>query len=325
MSHVTVNAVFEGGGVRGIALVGAVKAAEEKGIRFHQYAGTSSGAMVASLLAAGYTADEMKKIIETTPFTLFLKRDLLHKIRLVGPAVRLFVRKGIYSGEALEHWMRTRLKEKGIRTFSDLPQQQLRIIASDITNGKLLVLPDDIAQYGIDPSRFEIAKAVRMSTSIPYFFDPVIIRCRKKNRNKRRSMAYESNYIVDGALLSNFPLWLFDHHSGGRFIPTIGFQLVGRNEGKPHAIRGPITMLQALFSTMLSAHDERYIEQHNRFRTIKIPTLGVTATQFDLNTETSNRLYQSGYDAASKFFREWDPAKYQNEWKKIREMGRKPQ
>ena len=54
-------------------------------------------------------------------------------------------------------------------------------------------------------------------------------------------------------------------------------------------------MLEALFSTMLSAHDERYIEQKNRFRTVKIPTLGVGNTQFNLSKELSMSLYESGF------------------------------
>lgn len=67
-----INAVFEGGGVKGIALAGAVQAAEQRGIRFSRVAGTSSGAIVAALVAAGYTAAEMKQLIEAMPFRSFL-------------------------------------------------------------------------------------------------------------------------------------------------------------------------------------------------------------------------------------------------------------
>lgn len=63
-----------------------------------------------------------------------------------------------------------------MRTFADLPPGKLRIIASDITNGRILVLPEDIKRFGINPSSLEVAKAIRMSTSIPYFFDPVMLR-----------------------------------------------------------------------------------------------------------------------------------------------------
>ena len=59
----------------------------------------------------------------------------------------------------------------------------------------MVVLPEDLPDYGIDPDRFEIARAVRMSISIPYFFEPVIVK---------------KHVFVDGGILSNFPMWIFD-------------------------------------------------------------------------------------------------------------------
>lgn len=303
-----INAVFEGGGVKGISLAGAVKSAENAGVVFNRLAGTSSGSIVAALLAAGFTADEMSEIVRTTPFHSFLHRAPIFNAKIIGPAVRLFIKKGLYSGEALELWIHNILRTKGIRTFSDIPQGKLMIIASDITNGKILVLPDDLIKLGINPAAFEVSKAIRMSTSIPYFFDPVILRmCGNAARGK--SFKDQFVYVVDGGLLSNFPLWLFDSTSpaepptfGQTSIQTIGFQMVGRSSGSPHIIRGPVSMLQAMFETMLSAHDERYIEQVNRFRTIKIPTLGVGTTQFHITPEQSAELYESGLQAGNKFF-----------------------
>lgn len=320
------NGVFEGGGVRAIALVGALKASEKKGIRFEQVAGTSSGALIASFLAAGYTADEMKQLMIETPFIQFTKKTMIHRVAF-GPFLRLLIKKGLYSGQELEAWVRAKLLQKGIRTFADLKPNQLRIIASDITNGRLLVLPHDIEQFGIDPSKLEVARAVRMSTSIPYFFDPVMIRNPvdwkhkanfKKSKKEAKTFATKFTYVVDGAILSNFPLWLFDQ---GRLqfrkhIPTIGFQLVGRHEGMGHVIKGPLSMFQALFSTMMSAHDERYIERHNRFRTIKIPTLNIGVTQFDLSEKDSFKLYDAGYNAAEHYFKQWSYTKYVNHYEK---------
>ena len=314
MNDVDVNAVFEGGGVKAIAFVGAIKAAEEKNVRFARMAGTSSGAIVASFLAAGYRADEMKRIILETPFTMFLEKTWLNRVKVIGPAVRLFVKKGLYSGNRLEQWVAEKLKARGIRTFGDLPKDKLRIIASDISQGKLLVLPDDIAQYGVDPRNFPIARAVRMSTSIPYFFDPVVFRKPAKVRKKGERFSDQFVYIVDGGLLSNFPLWLFDrkqlNNKDHEMIPTIGFRLVGRNDRAPRKIVGPITMFHALFSTMMEAHDERYIEEKNRFRTIKIPTFDVRVTDFDITPEQSMKLYDSGYRAANKYFDKWSHEQY---------------
>jgi NTE family protein len=316
-TRVKINAVFEGGGVKGIALAGAVDGAQRKGIEFEQVAGTSSGAIIAAFLAAGYSGDEMKRMILDMPFRNFLRRSPIYNTKIIGPAARLFLKKGLYSGEALEYWVLQKLAAKGVRSFGDLKPGQLRIIASDISQGKLLVLPDDIAQYGIDPKRFMIAKAVRMSTSIPFFFDPVLIRKPLQPNVRRKPFPAQYIYIVDGGLLSNFPLWLFDQStSTGSTLPTIGFQLVGKNRQEVRRIGGPISMLTALFSTMMDAHDERYIEEANRFRTIKIPTLGVNITQFDIAPERSLQLFESGQKAAEKYFTRWTHDLYEAEYAK---------
>lgn len=317
-----VNAVFEGGGVKAVGLVGAVKAAEEHGIVFDGLAGTSSGAIVAAFIAAGYTADEMRKLIMETPFTIFLKTTFIHRLHKVGPILRLFVKKGLYSGQQLEEWVRRQLEKRGIRTFGDIQERTLKIVASDISQGKLLVLPDDIAQYGIDPKQLEVARAVRMSTSIPYFFDPVVIRKSLKKVRPGESFKSQFIYIVDGGILSNFPLWIFDRaylqqvsaKPDVPIVPTIGFHLIGRHEQMIREIYGPLSMFQALFATMMEAHDERYIERHNRFRTIKVPTLGVRTTDFQISTEKSVQLYEAGLNAGKDYFKTWSPSDYESEF-----------
>ncbi|MFB5268390.1 patatin-like phospholipase family protein [Paenibacillus enshidis] len=314
-----INAVFQGGGMKGISLAGAVNAAEQNGVEFNRVAGTSSGAIVASLVAAGYTAQEMKEVIETTPFVRLLHRSPLFNVKWVGPAARIWLKKGLFSGEVLEQWVRGLLKAKGIRRFGDLAPGKLRIVASDITNGRIMVLPDDMERFNVEPSSFEVARAVRMSTSIPYFFDPVMLRLDAK-RARGKPFAGQFVFIVDGAMLSNLPLWLFDQERAkpAEAIPTVGFQMVGKNDTKTSFIRGPLSMLQAIIDTMLSAHDERYIEQENRFRTVKIPTHGVRTTQFDITPEQSEMLYASGLQAGNDFFRNWSIASYQLQFKKLK-------
>lgn len=306
-----INAVFEGGGVKGISLAGAVEATERAGLTFKRVAGTSSGSIVASLLAAGYEGKEMCRIIQATSFASFLKRGFIYNTALVGPALRVLLKKGLYSGEALESWMRALLLKKGIVTFRDLPSGKLSIIASDITNGRILVLPDGLEQYGISSEHFEVAKAVRMSCSIPYFFDPVMLRLNGQAA-RGKSFTEQFVYVVDGGLLSNFPLWIFDgknegsNHSGSK-TPTVGYHTVGKTDPHPHQIRGPFSMLQAIVSTMLSAHDERYIEGDKFVRTVTIPTLGIGTTQFEISPEQSGELYAAGLKAGEDFFKEWRP------------------
>jgi NTE family protein len=311
-----VNAVFQGGGVKGIGLVGAVYAAEKRGIEFHKVAGTSVGAIVSSLLAAGYTADEMRDLIVNTPFSSFIEKDWFLYVKAVGPALRLLLKKGLYSGDPLEEWVEKLLEQKGVRTFGDLPHNKLRVVASDITKGKMLVLPEDIRDYGLEPSELPVAKAVRMSASLPYFFDPVIIRWREAKEDGK--LHKQSNYIVDGGILSNYPLWIFDKEMSEvpPKVPTLGFQLVGSKPDEPHAIVGPLSMFSALFSTMMGAHDERYIEKHSRFRTIKIPSNMVGTTDFNITREKSVQLFESGVSAGNEFFDKWSYSGYSTEFDK---------
>jgi NTE family protein len=301
--RVKVDGVFEGGGMKAIGLAGAIGVVESKGFTWNRTAGTSSGAIIASLLAAGYTAKEIQSIIFNLDFFSMLDKAWFQRIPL-GTTCRIFFRKGMYSGRLIEDWIYRLLADKGVYTFGDLKPGSLRIIASDITRGKLLILPDDIKDYGIDPDYFSVSKAVRMSLSIPYFFDPMSLNFQGRSILK--------SFIVDGALLSNYPIWLFDKEDDeeGTSYPKFGFNLYGENEGKPHHVRGPFTMFRALFSTMLDAMDQRFIEEIDSVRTIFIPTLGVKTTDFKLSDEKKKELLIAGEKAAEKFFDGWSYNKY---------------
>jgi len=293
------DAVIEGGGVKAIGLVGAIYEAERRGYKWNKLAGTSAGAIIASMLAAGYTAEEVRDEILTLDYTKFVEKDGISKIPLVGNLISLLSKLGIYSGDYLEDWMRTRLLVKGVKTFSDL-KKKLFIIASDITSGQLLVLPDDLARYGIDPASFEVATAVRMSASIPYFFYPVKIANNKKA---------ESHYIVDGGLLSNYPVWIFDNPKSPRW-PTFGFRLISEKTCKPNKVSGPFSMGIALISTMLEAHDMMYIKEQDYVRSILVPTLGINTTDFNISEKDCNKLFEAGVLSAERFFDKWNFSQY---------------
>jgi len=310
------DAVFEGGGVKGIGLVGAVKKVEEEGYRFENVAGTSAGAIVAALIAAGYTASELRGVLESLDYRRFQDKSRMDRIPVVGPVLSLALNKGLYGGKFVEGWVRELLEAKGVRTFGDLVMEtyagdpryryKLRVIASDVTRGTILVLPQEAAQYGADPDRLSVARAVRMSAGIPFFFEPLWFQDGNGGRN----------YIVDGGVLSNYPVWLFDEEGDEPAWPTFGFKLVEPGEGNPRNIRGPLSLLTALFSTMMEAHDSRYIADHNFARTIPIPTLGVRTTEFDLSREKSDRLFGSGYQAAEAFFHHWDFEQYKTRYRR---------
>ena len=323
MDERPVDLVFEGGGVKGIGLAGAYLELYDKAYRPACVAGTSAGAITAALVAAGYSGEELRRLVlEDMDFQRFADRRRLAWLGPVGEAIDLFKDRGLHSGRYFLDWIRERLAAKGVRTFADLrdphPEREerryrLRVIASDLTDHAMLVLPQDAQRLGIDPDRMEVAEAVRMSMSIPIFFEPVI---RRDARDKRRHL------IVDGGMLSNYPIWLFDAPAGTppRF-PTFGMLLVAPNQEDPLLPRPPAgartTHMPSLFGyvraiadTMMQAHDRFYVEQANYARTIPIPTLGVTTTQFGVTHERAGELFESGRSAAASFLSTWDFSDY---------------
>jgi NTE family protein len=322
-----VDLVFEGGGVKGIGLVGAVSVLEERGYQPQNVAGTSAGAIVATLLAAGYNAADLKEIILDLDFNRFKDPTWQNRIPLIGGALSILMTDGLYKGEYLFDLMRQLLESKGVRTFGDLrsphttedPRYRYRaqVIASDISGRQLLVLPKDARKLGIDPDQLDVAKAVRMSMSIPIFFEPIRIH----NRSERTD-----HLIVDGGILSNFPVWLFDS-DGVPAWPTFGLKLVDPDPKAsladrlpPEAreasgIRGLIDYARSLIGTMTEFYDRLYLEKDTFVRTITIPTLGVRTTEFDLSRERALQLYTAGRDAAQTFLESWSFAGYVAEFR----------
>jgi NTE family protein len=330
MNEPFADLVFEGGGVKGIGLAGAYSALCERGVGPKRVAGTSAGAITAALVAAGYSAEELDEILLDVPFARFKDSAWEDRIPIVGHPLSVLLQRGIYEGGFFREWMKGLLAAKGVRTFGQLADPEatehkdryrLKVIVSDVTHRRLLVLPDDAASLGIEPDDLEVAYAVRMSMSIPIFFEPVM------HRNPRTGV---DHLIVDGGMLSNFPVWLFDATKGEppRW-PTFGMLLV---EGDPkvpvsHRVEGRqsgsiIDYIKALASTMMEAHDRLYLEKATFVRTIPIPTLGVGTTEFGITRPRVEALYESGRTAAFGFVDRWDFDAYVAEYRSGKEHSR---
>ena len=287
-----IDGVFSGGGLKGFALVGAYQVLEEKGYRFHRIAGTSAGAILACFIAAGYSAKEIEVMLDEQDFQVLLDP---RKTIIPLPLMKWFLlywRLGLYQGKALENWFLEKLAAKGVYTFSDLPPGKLKLVASDLTNGKMIVLPDDLEGYGLSAETFPIARALRMSCGIPFFFEPV-----------RLKVGKGETIVVDGGVLSNFPMWIFNDEGGKTDRPVLGLKLSRSQEEMPgHKIDNALDLFEALFSTMKNAHDERYISRKHEKNIIFIPVDDYSATQFDMDQETKESLYGSGTQKYSSIF-----------------------
>lgn len=315
-----VDLVFQGGGVKGIALLGAYSVLEERGYEPQNLAGASAGAIVAALVAAGYTAQDLHGIIGSLDFERFLDRAWEDRIPVVGAPLSVLKDQGIYEGNAFQSWMAELLADKGRTRFGDLIMPEfaqepryrykLQLIASDVTDRRLLVLPQDAPRIGIDdPDDMDIALAVRMSMSIPIFFEPV-----------RQSAPDGEHTIVDGGMLSNFPVWLFDSE-GPPAWPTFGLKLVSPAprqpvEGSQPVLSGggplkkTVAYLASLISTMTDAHDKLYLEKADFARTITVSNLGVRTTEFSLSEERAEALFNEGRRSTERFLATWNFGAY---------------
>lgn len=327
------DAVLEGGGVRGIGHVGALVEAEKHAYQWVNIAGTSAGAFVASLVAAGYKATELYDIMNEVDFRLFADTPGLDWL-MAKKIFNVAIHGGIHPGQYMESFIREKLSAKGVQKFGDLIvkgqeddptyRYKLTVIASDISTGRMVRLPQDAhSYYGLDPDDVDVARAVHMSASIPFFFIPV-------------DQPYSNGSIcriVDGGLLSNFPVAIFDVADRMPSRPTFGFRLVDQlpttTDNDPVAFTptgNAYEIMQALVHTMLTAHDRLYMDEHTYVRTIAIPTNGISGTQFNLSRAEATTLFHNGQQAAAKFFSTWDFAAYKAAYRSGRPLpGRQEQ
>jgi NTE family protein len=329
--------VLEGGGVKGIGLVGAIKVFGDAGYRFRRVAGTSAGAIVGSLAAAGVPTDELQRIMRELDYRKFQDGGFLCRLGRPGEAIEVLRHKGVYKGDWLHDWVAGRLADAGVRTWGDLRisreddpgsaleparSYKLVVIVSDVTDNRLLRLPWDYDRLGVGAGQVDempVADAVRASASIPFFFQPCMLKVPGRDGLV---------YLTDGGMLSNFPIDVFDRRDGRRpRWPTFGVKLSARPEanlvGPARAIRGVVEFGLALVATMTNAHDQMHLDEPSVVdRTVFVDTLGVKATDFHLDATTRDRLFEGGVAAGRKFLAGWNLDRYLDKyWKPAEAAG----
>lgn len=308
-----INLALEGGGVRGFGLVGALQALENDGYTFNKVAGTSAGSIVASLVAAGYTAKELEKAMHEIDFNKFADEGVLDKFGIVGKSSSLLLEKGVYEGKYINKLITDLLAAKNVKTFGDLKisdsnpndiksQYKLVILATDVTRGRLVRLPWDYMDYGLNPDDQPIASAVQASTAIPFYYEPARI---------------GKSFVVDGGLISNFPIWIFEsgQHDHNKKLPTIGVKLSAKPEAlsRNHDFNTKNTFVYSysILRTILSAQDQIHLDDPCTIsRTIFVDSSDVKSTDFNISKDKKDLLYNNGLESAQEFLDQWNFDKF---------------
>jgi NTE family protein len=320
-AHDRADLVLEGGGVKGIAHIGAIHAFQDRRITtYPRVAGTSAGAIVGALTAAGIPASRMREIMYQLDYRKVRDRAGVDRLPLVGKGLSLFLEDGIFDGAYIREFLGNALHDVGVETFADLriegpeaaqlpPGQayKLVVMATDITHGCLVRLPWDYESlYGLDPDGQLVVDAVRASMAIPFYFEPY----RLTHTDGTTSL------LVDGGVLSNFAVDVFDRRDrrAPRW-PTFGVKLLPKlPEGRAQLFpllglvpRGPVHLLELLVSTVLVGRDQTQLNQPwVAARTIPIDTSAAGVVDFGLKRQQMDQLYANGREAAERFLDGWD-------------------
>lgn len=330
------NLIFEGGGVKGIAYVGAMQVLEQRDIlrNIIRVGGTSAGAINALLFALGFDIPSQRKILESTAFKKFMD-DSFGFIRDIRRLAKSF---GWFKGDFFSAWIGDLIKEKlgdEKATFKDLKTSKkpdLYMLGTNLSTGY-----SEVFSIERQPD-MPIAKAVRISMSIPLFF--------AAKRYGPRDDVY-----VDGGVMLNYPIKLFDREryidmekegkaakstdyynkENARFLlenpgrsryvyncQTLGLRLDTNEEialfrynepMKGKKIKTFTDYARCLLSAIMQVQENQHLHSDDWQRTIYINTLDVRTTDFALSGDKKEALLKEGINGSENYFKWFEDPK----------------
>lgn len=360
--------VFEGGGAKGMAFVGAIQVLEEHKHTYGRLMGTSAGSITATFIAAGYSASEMLEALnekdangvpvfkqfmaKPRPFSRVeidasATRRLLQAIdfRFVPNVVEerfdnlilnmmtrdqfsnlfSFVeRGGWYSADTFLDWARRKLDDglfKGrsrrmadltLAEFHEVTGKELTLIAADTTDQRLLVLNHHTAPD------VPVVWAMRMSMSVPLLWQEVVWQ-HEWGFYMHRELT--GHCVVDGGLLSNFPIELFlsnDPYIHQQMGPKTHAELLGflidESLSVPDIVPDPVddgsaditilpvtSRIKSLVDTTTQARDKMVIEAFEQY-VCRLPAKGYGTTEFNMTDKRREALIRAGHRATELHF-----------------------
>ena len=266
---------LSGGGVRGIAHAGVLRALEENNIKVDIIGGTSCGSLVASLYAMGYSPYYIYELfqkyakeisgINMVSFATGVNSILLNK--------RLKI-SGLNTGEAIEKIYDDLAAKKGIKTISDI-KMPIAIPTVDITESNEYIFTNKIPErtknkkFYID--NISIGKAVRASSSFPVVFSPC---------------EFGKHKFLDGGTLDNVPT-IPVRKLGAEKVISINFDADVIDEES-----NIMDIVMKTIDIMGNKISEKGLEKSDFILTIPSDKTGL------LDIEKIDQCYKLGYDTA---------------------------
>lgn len=309
------NLVFEGGGVRGIAYAGVIKELEDVSIlqNIKNVGGTSAGAITALMVSLGYSSQEIYKIIPETKFEKFNDGEYI----FVGGIARLNKNYGWYKGGEFNKWLEKIIKNKTNNaniTFEEMATKgfkNLYVTATCMNKQKLIVFSAQTYP------KMKIKDAVRISMSIPLYFEAVFIDSLGQVYNKPENHK-NLDIVVDGGIIGNFPIFMFDStytdlQNNKKRIPnykTIGVridtdqQIINDSLNKelvPVEIKKLEHFMEAFYNLVLENLNRNQLIPEDWERTISISSAGISPKIKRLSVAQKEKLVESGADYTKKF------------------------
>ena len=300
------NLVFEGAGIRGIAYAGVITELEQmdKLASVRKVGGTSAGAIVALTVSLGYSAKEIGEIVSETNFKKFNDGNYF----FLGGINRINKYFGWYRGNRFENWLEKLIEQKTGNTditFEELHAKGYRdlYITGTCLNKQQLV----IFSYETYP-KMKVKDAVRISASIPLYFEAVFIdREGKVIRHPKQKEGLD--IMVDGGFTGNFPIRMFDS-SNQVNTSTIGFRIDSDDQIKNDRESNTIaSMPVGNFKQYMAAFYNIIIENLNRpqltkedwQRTVSISDGKVGPRIRRLSAKEINILIENGRQAVRSY------------------------
>ncbi len=274
------NCIFGGGGVRGMCYIGALKALNELKIEINSIAGSSVGAVFASLLAAGYNDEEIKELFFDFNFNMF--RDI--NINIFNTDISLS------KGEIFLDWLREKIGKKVLGDkynvnskvrFKDI-EKDLHILTLDLkTNTPYIFSKDNTPDE-------EIAFAVRTSACMPGLMKPINL---------------GDSLLVDGDLIKSWAGSKIYNNLDTSEARLLEFRLEGKKEDTEY--KHPMDYLNSVISTIWYLCTENVYNQNHendRYDYVVLDAKDVILFDFTIEKNIKEELSEKGYQTTKKYF-----------------------